>query len=488
MARRILALDIGSYSLKAAVLETTLSGRRVINLVQQRRAAERPLVEQLQEFHAAHMLQADTVLSCLPGDAVSLRFLELPFTRARQLEQIVGFELNDRLPFAPDSVVVDFHIVQRTETGATVLAAAVPKTVLTEHLETLAAVGWRPARVDVAAFTPLTLLHYAGINLNGLTALLDIGVDRTALLLLQDGQLRGVRTISIGLNREGGFPAFIQELRWTLLALSGEQGALPERFFLCGGGSRLSRLCDELAEALTAPIIPFHELPLPLVPEAQQREQGVYATCLGLGLHAALGLSTPAVNLRRDASAHQEQRETLRQEFSRLGRLAAGVAAAAGLTFTLEMYRLNTRYEALRQEIRKTFVAALPETLTIVSEKAQLHEAVDAIHGRRRLLRGAPSESPLELLRRLSAAIPEQINLDVDEWTFDGDVVRLQGSTTSFDAAETIKTTAASLGVFDEAQLKDVKTATGGKKVSFGLQLALAKTPQLEKNGKSEKD
>ena len=154
----------------------------------------------------------------------------------------------------------------------------------------------------------------------------------------------------------------------------------------------------------------------------------------------------------------------------------------------MEMHRLNTRYDALRQEIRKTFVAALPETLTIVSEKAQLREAVDALHGRQRLLQGATNESPLELLRRLSAAIPEQISLDVDEWTFDGDAVHLQGSTTSFDAAETIKTTASGLNVFDNVQLKDVKTATGGKKVSFGLQLMLAKASQPRENGKDEKD
>ena len=488
MARRILALDIGSYSLKAAVIETTLRGCRIVDLVQQRREQERPLIEQLQEFRTAHALHADTVLSCLPGDAVSLRFLDLPFTRSRQLEQIVSFELSDHLPFAPDTVVVDFHLVRRTETGATVLAVAAPKITLSDHLETLAAAGFNPAKIDVAAFAPLTLLHYAGMNLHGLTALLDVGVDRTSILLMQDGLLRGVRTLSIGLNREGGFPAFIRELRWTLLAFGGAQCATPERFFLCGGGSRLSRLCAELAEALTTSIIPFHELPLPLIPDAQQREQGVYANCLGLGLHEALGLRTPTVNLRRNAFAHQERREMLRQELSRLGWLAAGVAVAAGLTFVLEMRQLNTRYNALRQEIRKTFIATLPEVQTIVSEKVQLREAVDALHGRQRLLQGATQESPLELLRRLSAAIPEQISLDVDEWTFDGDTVHLQGSTTSFDAAETIKTTASGLDVFHDVQLKDVKTATGGKKVSFGLQLALAKTNQTTGSGKTENE
>jgi hypothetical protein len=76
-------------------------------------------------------------------------------------------------------------------------------------------------------------------------------------------------------------------------------------------------------------------------------------------------------------------------------------------------------------------------------------------------------------LRQLSTALPAQIRLDLDEWTFDTDAIHLQGSTTSFDTAEVIKTTVASLDLFRDVQLKDVKTTAGGKKVSFSLHLLL---------------
>jgi general secretion pathway protein L len=81
--------------------------------------------------------------------------------------------------------------------------------------------------------------------------------------------------------------------------------------------------------------------------------------------------------------------------------------------------------------------------------------------------------SPLDILRQLSAALPDQITVDLDEWTFDTETIRMRGTTSSFDAAETIKTTAAQLGLFQEVQLKDVKTIASGKKVSFGLQMTL---------------
>jgi Tfp pilus assembly protein PilN len=124
------------------------------------------------------------------------------------------------------------------------------------------------------------------------------------------------------------------------------------------------------------------------------------------------------------------------------------------------------------------FTTTLPEVHTIVNEKAQLQEAVNTLQQQHRLLGGAITTSPLEILRQLSIALPERVTLDLDEWTLDGNAVRLRGTTDSFDTAETIKTTTAALGLFREVQLKDVKTVAGGKKVSFGLHLFFAQENQ----------
>jgi general secretion pathway protein L len=291
--------------------------------------------------------------------------------------------------------------------------------------------------------------------------------------LLSEGELIGVRTLSIGLSRAGGFPTFLQELRWTLMALGGDELGMPSRFFLCGGGARIPRLRKELEQALDSEILPLQDLFLPPVPEELRHEQGVFAACLGIGLNEALGLSAPRINVRRGSFTHQGQREGLRREFAQLTWVVTGVALAAGLAFALELHRLNTQYEGLRREIRQVFTATLPEVQSIVSEKVQLEDAVATLRGRQRLIGGAGGVSPLDILRQLSAALPDQITVDLDEWTFDTETIRMRGTTSSFDAAETIKTTAAQLGLFQEVQLKDVKTIASGKKVSFGLQMTL---------------
>jgi len=471
MARRILALDLGSHALKAAVIESTLRGCQIIGLWQQQRDHSRSLAEQLQEFRTAYDLRADTILSCLPGDMVTHRMLFLPFAYTRQLSQAVPFELESQIPFSLEEVMVADHVVHRAEGGATVLAVAVPKTTLSEHIEALTAAGFDPARVNISPLASLPVLQIAGVECHGVTVLLDVGENRTSIMLLQDGVLRGLRTLSIGLSRTGGFASFLQELRWSLLVLGNDEPIKLSRLFLCGGGACFPQLTSALEKALAIEVVPFQSFALPAIAETQREEQALFSVCLGMGLREALGVAAPEVNLRCGEFVPQGQSKTVRREWHRLGWLAAGVAATAGLAFALEMNRLNSRYQSLRQEIRRVFVAALPEVQTVVNEKVQLEEAIATLQSRQRLLRGTGTTSVLDVLRQLSAALPEQVLLDLDGWTFDEEAVRFHGTTTSFEAVETIKTTMAGLGLFREVQLQDVKTIAGGKKVSFGLSL-----------------
>ncbi len=487
MPRRVLALDLGMHTLRAAVLESSLREGMRVHLTQLRRDPDQPLAKQIQELCTDLVSPGTSVVSCLPGDVVCQRFLSLPFSRPQQISQVVPFELENLIPFSVDEVVVDFQIVNHTPDGVRVLAVAVPSQTLAEHLATLAAAGLDPLAVRLAPLQPLACLRLAQQNqqdqpdlpdLKGMLGVLDIGQSRTSLAVVQDEQLCGVRTLRTGLGHVGGLAAFLHELRWTLLSLcqtqtgdreAGQAPLLPSRFFLSGGGAYISQLRTALAQAFDAQVFLFQQLTLPAVSEHDRAEQALFATCLGLGLPEVLGQAEPVLNLRRGAFGYQGQRRVLQHEWNRLGWLAAGVAAAAGLAFGIDLYRLDARYELLRHEIRRTFSDTLPEVQTIVNEKIQLQDAVASLQKRQRLFHAETLVSPLEMLRQLSTALPQKTSLDLDEWVFDGKMVRLRGTTDSFDAAENIKTATAALGAFRDVQLKDVKAMPGGKKVSFQL-------------------
>jgi general secretion pathway protein L len=487
MARRILALDIGPTTLKAAVIESALRSCRVVGFFQHQRNLDQSLAEDMQEFCTLHHLRGDTVLSCVPGSLVTHRVLSLPFTNARQVSQAVPFELEALIPFPLEDLVIAEQIVQRTEAGAMVLAVATPKPVLSEHLAALAAAGVEPNSVSWAPVAALPLLSLSGVDVTGTTALLDIGEQQSSVLLLKDGVACGLRTIDHGYNQkdeeaeeggEGGGVAFFNALQWTLLALSGDVEHLPTRFFVCGDSAEYALLARGLERNFDAEVLSFTDFVLPAVAENNRPAQSAFATCLGMGLREALAGSLLGINLRSGEFSPRAQDEVLRHEWRRLGRLAAFVALAAGLAVGVNLYALDSRYQLLRREVRRVFTAALPEVQTVVSEKAQLEEAIGGLQQRHRLLHGAGAISPLEVLRQLSTVLPENISLDLEEWVFEEDAVRFRGSTSSFEAAETIKTAVMGLGLFREVQLKDVKTESGTQKVAFGVQMRLKQDNQ----------
>ena len=481
MARRILSLDIGTTTLKATVIESALRSCRVVGFFQHARNPDQSLAEDVQEFCTLYRLQGDTVLSCVPGSFVTHRLLSLPFTNARQVSQAVPFELEALIPFRVEDLAIAEQIVQRTDAGTTVLAVATPKTGLSEHLAALATAGVEPDSVSFAPLAALPLLSLSGVDVTGTTALLDIGEQQSSVILLKDGVMCGLRTLDRGHDEEDEEDegaALFAALQWTLLALSGNEEHLPTRFFVCGDSAEYALLKQGLERRFDAEVCSFKDFALSAVADNDRPAQAAFATCLGMGLREALAGSLLGVNLRCGEFSPQTQHDALRHEWRQLGRLAAAVAMAAGLAVSIDLYSLNSRYQLLRQEVRRVFASALPEVQTVVNEKAQLEEAIGTLQQRRRLLRGVGTVSPLEVLRHLSAALPENVPLDLEEWSFDDEAVRLRGSTSSFEAAETIKTAVTSLGIFREVQLKDVKTETGTQKVAFGLQMLLKQENQ----------
>lgn len=272
--------------------------------------------------------------------------------------------------------------------------------------------------------------------------------------------------------------ALLAALQWTLLALSGHDEPLPTRFFVCGDSAGSALLKQGLERRFAAEVCSVRDFALPAVAENDRPAQAVFASCLGMGLREALAGALLGINLRCGEFSPRAQDDVLRHEGRRLGRLAAAVAVAAGLAVGMDIYSLNSRYQLLRQEVRRVFTAALPEVHTVVNEKAQLEEAIGVLQQRHRLLRGVGTVPPLEVLRHLSTALPENVPLDLEEWSFDEEAVRFRGSTSSFEAVETIKTAVMSLGLFREVQLKDVKTEAGTRKVAFGLQMLLKQENQ----------
>jgi hypothetical protein len=66
------------------------------------------------------------------------------------------------------------------------------------------------------------------------------------------------------------------------------------------------------------------------------------------------------------------------------------------------------------------------------------------------------------------------VKLDIDEYVFDPDAVRIRGKTDEFETVDKIKQNLVGVPYFKDVQVKDVKASPDGKGVSFRLILSMA--------------
>lgn len=473
MPNRTLALDVGGAMLRAVLVERTLRSQRILGFYAAPRSDD--LAADVRALVAAHELRWDEVVSALPGSVVTHRVLRLPFHDRKRLDQTVPFELETQLPFELDDAVVDYQVLGRDGEAAVVLAAFAPKEAVREHLAALAAAGLDPRAVDLAPLAAVNVLRLAPSGREGHCALVALDRNRATVAVLENGQLRGLRALSHGTGVNGDLEAVTRDVRWSLLALTGD--AALESLALWVGGDAAERpdVAPALERALGIAPQPIATLPLAGVPITSRREQSAFAASLGLALRE--DADALRLDFRRGEFLYHREREALWRGLAGVGILALVALLLMVTSSVLEGRRLSARRDQLRADIRAIFTAALPNVHTIVNEKAQLGTEIAALEKQRLLYGGLAPSAPraIDLLKAITVSVPQDVQLDIEELALDGESLRLRGSTHAYEGVEAVKRGLAARPEFRDVQAKDVRASVDGQRVDFRLQLTLAR-------------
>lgn len=136
----------------------------------------------------------------LPSQAVFARYLSLPVTSAEDLNQIIGFEAQQNVPFPIDEVVWDYQPLGQPHDGKLNVVLLAIKTDTLESVN--AAVekpGFTPQVIDVAPMALLNAFRYNYPDADGCSLLVDIGA-RTTNLVFVEGEKSYSRSIPVGGN------------------------------------------------------------------------------------------------------------------------------------------------------------------------------------------------------------------------------------------------------------------------------------------------
>ncbi|MFL5321756.1 MAG: pilus assembly protein PilM, partial [Myxococcaceae bacterium] len=194
---RVVGLDLGSYSVKAVVFETSMRGYVVRDFFSVPRPQEGERAETLKQalaaLQAAHPIVADSVVVALPGPLLATHSLSLPFTDAKRLEAALPFEVEAQLPFDLDEAVYDYQVAGVKDKKSELIVGVIRKPELNSLIETLVESRIEPRVIThpAVAYQSLLINHPALFGTapgaqpaaEAHVAIIDIGHERTSIAI-----------------------------------------------------------------------------------------------------------------------------------------------------------------------------------------------------------------------------------------------------------------------------------------------------------------
>jgi general secretion pathway protein L len=376
---------------------------------------------------------ADTVVAALPSHQVFRRDVEVPFTDPRKVVQAAPLEAEESLPIPLENLVCDVHVLERGESRSRALAVAAPIEKVSQLLSDLKHLDVEPTVVDVEA---LALANAAQLSLTARTTglLVDLSPHLSQCVLLEAGRPTSFHAFSA----RGATADLLEELALYLSLWPRAEG--PEAVYLSGPEALVADL-EAWSETLGRPV---RQLPFPegvQVGPSVQMSWPAWAIPFGLALRGS-GWKVPSqLNFLRGPLAPARGLLAPRTLAITAGAYAVGLVALwAGGTWA-EISFKEAQHRALQAAIRDTLRATVPEASGSGREVDQMRSRVSELEERdRTLARLADRElSPLKILKDLSAKMPKDLDVEFRELAIEGDKVRIEGATTSYEASERIK-------------------------------------------------
>jgi len=206
-----LVVDIGSSSVKLAGVEHGPSGPRISslgmaplpptviqsNVIQD----EAPVVDAIRKLRAELGIQADQVITAVPGPAVIVKKVVLPAQTGSAIDSAVLAEASHLIPDSLDNVNLDYQVIDWIDAGnkMEVLVVAVKREIINSYAEAIRAADLDPVLVDVDYFALENMfeLNYEASD-GQPVALVNIGARYSSINILKDGRSTFTGDVPVG--------------------------------------------------------------------------------------------------------------------------------------------------------------------------------------------------------------------------------------------------------------------------------------------------
>ncbi len=236
-----IAIDLGAQSVGAALFSQTGNDQLVLEQFLSEELLADPAADgarldqtkvSIGQIVKALKIRKQSVRYALSTQSVFTRFVTLPPLEFDQVDQIVGFEAQQQVPFPLEEAVWDYQTLgSPDDIEVEVVLVAIKANELTSIDNTIRSNGMETETVDLAPFALFNAFRYNYPDVDSPVVLIDIGA-RTTNLIYVEGNKVFVRSINVG-GREIT-QAIAKE--FDISFQEAEQRKIEDGFVALGGG------------------------------------------------------------------------------------------------------------------------------------------------------------------------------------------------------------------------------------------------------------
>lgn len=201
-------IDIGQDSIKLVQLRQTKTGIQLsrvkvlkteITPSLARAERENIIAERVSEIIRDVNVGKSPLTIATPGISAFIRYIKLPPVSQSRLQQIIGYEAQQQVPFPLEEVIWDYQILKTAGKSETTVILVAIKSEVVEKL--LNVIGSRGLDASAVEHRPLALYNCVRLNEEtegDVTIIIDVGATATDLSIEREGELCWTRSARIG--------------------------------------------------------------------------------------------------------------------------------------------------------------------------------------------------------------------------------------------------------------------------------------------------
>lgn len=483
-----LGIDIGTTAVKVAAVRSAYRKLQLVGVASVEVAQAGGVAEAISMAARAVMGErqglGDAVAIAIEGSRATVKIVGLPANAAKQLGEVLPFELEATLPFDLADAVFDYRLLPgvREKKGEelSVLVGLAKTADVKERIDLVkATLGVEPERVGLGAFPIANLVGLVPTLAEGIVAVVDLGTVSSDVVILSNGEPLFARTIGLGTKGlPGTAPKLARELRTTIAAHRAQGGEPPTRVLLCGGGAYVSGAEAFLSSALELPV---EKLPPPVLEApaiAPEHASTVARFAKAIGLAVGLGPRALGLNLRRGPLAFERGMAWIKERVPLLAGLGAVILVSFLFSAWAQLYAKSKERAALEAALGSVTREVLGEETTSAERAKQLLGQQTAINDDDPL----PHADAFDVMVKLSEQIPASMTHDIEELDVQKNHVIVHGIVSTVADTETIRTNLKNERCFSDPKITRTSQMVGEPRQKYVLEFDL-KCPEDQKGG-----